>query len=52
MNQDLLPDLPLPVALALAALIVGLLGLARMLAPLGRPVRLRFPSDDRSTAEQ
>jgi heme A synthase len=43
MDQNLFPGFPIPVALALAALVVIVLGLARVLASLGRPFPLRVP---------
>lgn len=45
MDQSLFLGFPLPVALALAALVLGLLGLLRVLASLGKPGRLRIPRD-------
>lgn len=50
MSGDVFPGLPIPVTLALAALVLILLGLARVLASLGKPVTLRFPCDERGPA--
>jgi len=46
MNQTLL-GFPTPVALALIAMVLVLLGVARMLASLGKPVPLRRPRQER-----
>jgi hypothetical protein len=43
MSQDLFRVFPIPVLLALAALVVILVGLTRVLASLGRPVQLHAP---------
>lgn len=40
----------MPVALALAALIVGLLALARVMTSLGKPGRLRIPDEEHDPA--
>jgi heme A synthase len=45
MNQTLL-GFPTPVALALIAMVLVLLGVARMLASLGKPVPLRTPREE------
>jgi heme A synthase len=42
-SQNLFLGFPIPVALALAALLLVLLGLVRVLASLGRPFPLRVP---------
>jgi hypothetical protein len=46
MSQNLFLVFPIPVALALVALVVILVGVARVLASLCRPVQLRAPPDD------
>ena len=43
MNQTLFLGFTMPVALALIAMLLILLGVARMLAVLGKPVPLRRP---------
>jgi hypothetical protein len=43
MNETLLADFPLPVALALAALVLVAAALARALAPLRKPAPIREP---------
>ena len=43
MSQILFLRFPMPVALALIATVLILLGVARMLASLGKPVPLRRP---------
>ncbi|MGO4478094.1 hypothetical protein AB4Z32_17750 [Massilia sp. 2TAF26] len=45
MDDILFLGLPLAVALALAAFVLGLLGLACVLVSLGRPAPLRIPGD-------
>lgn len=45
MEESLFMGLPLAVALALGAFVVGLLGLACVLVSLGRPAPLRIPGD-------
>jgi hypothetical protein len=47
MSQNLFLGFPISVALALAALVLVLLGLARVLALLGRPGPLRMPQAPR-----
>jgi hypothetical protein len=46
MNQNLLSDFPLPVALALAALVLVAAALARVLAPLRKQAPIRQPEHD------
>lgn len=50
MSQNLFLGFPMPVALALAALIVGLLALARVMTSLGKPGRLRIPDEEHDPA--
>ncbi|MGJ7915412.1 hypothetical protein ACI48D_08035 [Massilia sp. LXY-6] len=45
MSEDLFLGFPIAVALALAALVLILLGLVRVLAALGKPPTLRSPCD-------
>jgi heme A synthase len=51
MNQTLL-GFPTPVALALIAMVLVLLGVARMLASLGKPVPLRRPREEHDPASR
>ena len=46
MGQHLLLVFPIPVALALAALVLVVACLVRVLASLGRPMLLRAPPDE------
>ncbi len=48
MDDILFLGLPLPVALALAVFVPGLLGLAWVLVSLGKPAPLRIPGDGES----
>jgi hypothetical protein len=52
MSQNLFLVFPIPVLLALAALVVILVGLARVLASLGRPVQLHAPPEAHEPADQ
>ena len=46
MNQILFLGFTMPVALALVAMLLILLGVVRMLAVLGKPVALRRPREE------
>jgi heme A synthase len=50
MSQTLFLRFPMPVTLALIAMVLVLLGVARMLAALGKPVPLRRPGEARDPA--
>jgi heme A synthase len=52
MNQTLFLGFPMPVALALIAMVLILLGVARMLASLGKPVPLRRPREEHESARR
>ena len=50
MDQTLFLRFPMPVALALIAMVLVLLGVARMLASLGKPAPLRRPREEHDPA--
>ncbi len=51
MSQNLFLVFPIPVALALVALVVVLVCVARVLASLSRPVQLHVPPDEHEMAD-
>jgi heme A synthase len=52
MSQNLFLGFPIPVALALLALLLVLFGLLRVLASLGRPFPLRAPHEEHEDLEE
>jgi len=52
MNQTFFLGFTMPVAIALIAMLLILLGVARMLAALGKPVPLRRPREQHDPAQR